>query len=662
VRRRSIRTLLITAAIITAAVPGLVAGVAGAIAINDSMNTEARRTITEHGSIASSLLSDRLRGGADALEVIAADPRVLDAFAPQKSYDVSVRLRRSLPTTELSYVLLVDPSGHVLASSALKSGFDRSTDRVHDSAANGRAASAVSLLSERELDEVDLATARGIQVVAKGGTSTRTRVAGALGLMTAVPVVDAAGKVRAVLIGVEVLNRSTGLVDMIAKRLGGTATVFQDEVRISTTVRDAKGARAIGTVASDVVQEAVLTGGNEYVGEAQVLDATYMTHYETLRDMAGKTVGMLYVGIPLDPYVQGRNTFIFRFMSAVALCIAVVAVVAAFAARALSRPIVAVSEAAAAVAAGDLGRTVPGSRIEEIARLSDSFNAMTVGLSGMISNVQIAVGHLRTVSDRVVSATEEQNHSVSRQVAAATETSATLEEMAASYRAVAAGAEKVLHLAEDALEAADDGRAALQESLAATDSLQDGAEATAGSAHELQEVSQEIGEVLGLIDSIAEQTKILALNAAIEASRAGDAGRGFGVVAAEIRKLADSVSSSTARIGQMVRGIHDATKRLSALAADQSSATAHGAELGRRTSDSFGSILEQMSATAAAAREIATAASQQRAASEQVVLAMQQVTGAASATRGAAEELSLTAREIDSAGRDLQDGVGDFRV
>lgn len=662
-RYRNIRTLLIAAAILTAVVPGIVAGLAGALAINDSMNTEARRTIAEHGTVASSLVADRFLRMSDTLAVLAADSQVRSATAGSKTAeDVSYTLRRGLPGTNFSYILLVDDSGRVIASSTLKAGFERTADKVQSSAAVGLAASGVSVIPGGELDAVGMASSKAIDVVAKGGSTKRTRTTGALGLTAAVPVTGTGRTVSAVLIGVEVLDRSTGLVDAITQRLGGTATVFQDEVRVSTTVRDAKGARAIGTVASDAVQATVLKQGGEYIGEAPVLDATYMTHYEPLRDIAGKIVGMLYVGIPLDPYIQARNTFILRFVSAVAVCIAVVVALAAWAARALSRPITEVSEAAAAVAAGDLSRTVPHSRIEEIGQLSDAFNRMTTGLSSMISNVQDAVGHLRSVSDRVVTATDDQARSVSRQVAAATETSATLEEMAASYRAVAAGAEKVLHLAEDALEAADEGRAALQESLAATDTVQDGAEATARSAQELQDLSEEIGDVLALIDSIAEQTKILALNAAIEASRAGDAGRGFAVVAAEIRKLADSVSSSTARIGQMVNGIHAATKRLTALAADQTKTTSHGAELGRRTSDSFSAILDQMATTASAAREIATAASQQRAASEQVVLAMQQVTGAASDTRAAAEALTKTAREIDAAGRDLDGGVGNFRV
>ena len=663
-RIRSLRTILAAAFVVMTLLPVLVAAVVGWLAIAATMSEQSLTTVTEHGGLASDLVRDRMTAQRDALGLLASDVRLVGQGAGTQS--PSYRLRSAVEGTNLDYLLLVGKDGAPMASSALTETIARRGDKLVETAASGNAVSAFQIVPQAELDAVDrdrLGERGKVPLVeTAGGPRPKAAPVGALSLVTAVPVKDDRGRVVAVLVGVEVLNRSTALVDAIEKRLGGTATIFQDVVRVSTTVRNAAGSRAIGTWAAAPVQQAY-AAGVAYRGQAVVVGNQYMTSYEPLKDASGNKVGMLYVGVSMDPYTLARNSFLIRLFVALAVCLLVALLAAMPMARVLITPIARVSDAAEQVAAGDLRSEVPVSGVEELVRLGTSFNRMTVSLSGMIVNVRQAVDGLRRESTSILSSAEQQASTVTRQASAASETTATLEEMAASYRAVAENAAEVQRIAEEVLEAARDGQATLEESITATDEVHDSVEATADSAHEVTDVSERIGEVLFLIDSIAEQTKILALNAAIEAARAGEEGKGFAVVATEIRALATSVSKSTAQIEAMVRGIRKATDHLSAAAAEQSALAEHGSTLGHRASDAFADILEQLSSTTAAAREIAAASSQQRTAAEQVVVAMQQVTMAASESSRAADEVARAARTVDEHGRDLErsvDGLHDL--
>jgi methyl-accepting chemotaxis protein len=658
-KRRSLRTTLLYAFVAMTLLPALVAAVSGYLSIDATMREQSRSIVLEHGRVAGSLVDDRMTAQRNALTLIAKDRDVVGDTTGGEA--ASYRLRDSLKTTGFDYLLLLAASGRGLASSGLTENVDRRADALIDTAGGGNAASSFQVISRTELDAVDLGGRGELALVETKGGAKPAAPIGSLALVSAVPVRDAKGTVRAVLVGVEVLNRSTSLVDTIAERLGGTATVFQGVVRISTTVKNPQGARAIGTWASDAVQ-AAYEAKSSFVGEALVVGSRYMTDYEPLRGFDGRQIGMLYVGIPLDPYTQARNTFLLRLFVALAACVAIAVLAAAPIAKWLVEPVTKVGEAAEHVAAGDLRTEVPLSGTAELVRLGESFNRMTGSLSRMISDVRHAVEGLREASTSILSSSEQQAQTVTRQVAAATETTATLEEMATSYRAVAMSAEEVRRIAEDALEAARDGQATLEESIAAADDLHRTAGSTSESAREVEDVSERIGEVLVLIDSIAEQTKILALNAAIEAARAGDAGKGFSVVASEIRSLATSVGRSTAQIEEMVDGIRAATTKLTKTAEQQAVLSEKGSALGHRASDAFNDILEQLSATTGAAREIAVAAQQQRSAAEQVFLAMQQVTVAASESSQAADELARAARAVDDHGRTLESGIEGFRL
>jgi methyl-accepting chemotaxis protein len=659
-RRSSLRATLTWVFVAMTLVPAVVAAVSGYLAIDATMNQQSSGTVAEHGRLARGIVNDRMTAQRNALEVVAKDRR--SVLNGQGGEAADYRLRAALNSNGFDYLVLLTPTGRGMASSGLAATVDRTGDPLVQSAAAGKATSGFQVVSAAELASVDLAERGRIDLIeTKGGTRPSAPPVGALALASSYPIRDDKGTVTGVLVGVEVLDRSTGLVDTIVERLGGTATVFQGVVRVSTTVKNAQGQRAIGTWAADAVQAANRVGQG-YVGEALVVGTSYMTDYEPIRDLTGKPLGMLYVGIPLDPYTQARNQFMVRLFLAIAAFTGIAALAAGPIAKGIVTPVIKIGAAAEQVAGGDLHTEVPLSGTSELVRLGESFNRMTGSLSDMISGVRHAVDGLRAASTSILSSSEQQAQTVSRQVAAATETTATLEEMASSYRAVATSADEVRRVAENALEAARDGQAMLEESIAAADDVHRTAGATSESAHELEDVSERIGDVLVLIDSIAEQTKILALNAAIEAARAGESGKGFSVVATEIRTLATSVGQSTARIEEMVRGIRAATSKLTKTAEQQAALSEQGSALGHRASEAFNDILEQLSATTGAAREIAVAAQQQRAAAEQVVLAMQQVTLAANESSQTADEVARVARTVDEHGRTLENGVRGFNI
>lgn len=659
-RHRPLGTILLIVFIAMALLPAIAAAVIGWLDIDATMTEQSVERVTEHGSLALDIANDRMVAQRDALRLLAADGSVVPGR--RSPSEIADALRYASRSMEIDYLLVIAPSGKGIASSVSGKAPDRNGDPLMKAAAAGKSPTGFVLVSQAEIDAMGLAPEARIELVpTAAGKAPSGSPAGAIALSAAVPLRNAKGDLVGVLVGAEMLNRSTALVDSIVRRLGGTATVFQDVVRISTTVRNAQGERAIGTWASDPVQ-AAYANAQPYRGQATVVGNQYMTDYQPITDSAGTKIGMLYVGISLDPYFEARNTFVLRLFAALAVCVVLAALAAFPIARTIVGPVVEVSSAAEKVAAGDLRSAVPLSGSAELVRLGESFNQMTASLAGMISETRHAVTGLRQASTTILSSSEQQTQTVQRQVSAATETTATLEELAVSYRSVASGAEEVLRIAEEALEHARDGQALLEESIHASDAVHEGAGSTADSAHEVAEVSDRIGDVLVLIDSIAEQTKILALNAAIEAARAGEAGKGFAVVAQEIRKLATSVGESTKQIEDMVRAIQSATKRLSQVAEQQAALSEQGAALGHRAQENFADILEQLSSTTNAAREISVASVQQRSAAEQVVMAMQQVTTAATESSTAAAEVSRVARDVDEHGRALDDRIQGFTL
>jgi methyl-accepting chemotaxis protein len=291
------------------------------------------------------------------------------------------------------------------------------------------------------------------------------------------------------------------------------------------------------------------------------------------------------------------------------------------------RPIRALAAAARRVSLGDLTARVVPTGADEVATLGEAFNLMVERLQRLITRVGGTSAELSESATRLAAASTQLVASTSRQSAGATQTSASMEELARTSAQIAETVERVAGQAaetRDKLERArDDILASTERTLNLTDRVRD------------------ITRILALINDLADQTNLLALNAAIEAARAGEAGRGFAVVADEVRRLADRSKSLAGDIATITESVQRET-----------SATVMAMDKG---AEQLGVGLSLMEHVAEASSGIRLATRQQRSATEQVVEAMEQV-------RVASEQVSTTAQELAHASGSQAAMAGELRM
>lgn len=209
-------------------------------------------------------------------------------------------------------------------------------------------------------------------------------------LLAGAPIFDETHKLIGILYGGTLLNRNFGIVDKVKETVYedlqykgkdiGTATIFQDDVRISTNVENEDGTRAIGTRVTEEVYNQVVGHGQPWIGRAYVVNDWYITAYEPIRDIAGKIIGILYVGVLEAKYNDIRQGMILTFSGITIAGVIVAIIVSYFIARWILVPIFKLIDASKAVAGGDLNTKVEISTRDELEYLAESFNAMALAL------------------------------------------------------------------------------------------------------------------------------------------------------------------------------------------------------------------------------------------------------------------------------------------
>nr|WP_040265752.1 methyl-accepting chemotaxis protein [Pseudomonas rhodesiae] len=314
------------------------------------------------------------------------------------------------------------------------------------------------------------------------------------------------------------------------------------------------------------------------------------------------------------------------------------------------------------VASGDLSHNLTSLRQDELGQLQRAMQSMTVGLRELIGGISDGVTQIASAAEQLSAVTEQTSAGVNSQKVETDQVATAMNEMAATVQEVARNAEEASEAAVAADQQAREGDKVVGEAIAQIERLATEVGNSTEAMGDLKRESDKIGSVLDVIKSVAQQTNLLALNAAIEAARAGEAGRGFAVVADEVRSLAQRTQKSTEEIEELIVGLQTGTQQVAAIMDNSRGLTDSSVELTRRAGSALASITRTVSTIQAMNSQIATAAEQQSAVAEEINRSVLNVRDISEQTAAASEETATSSTELARLGTHLQALVGRFRV
>lgn len=311
---------------------------------------------------------------------------------------------------------------------------------------------------------------------------------------------------------------------------------------------------------------------------------------------------------------------------------------------------------------GDFTRRVNVSGHDEVGETARSFN-------DLMGNLQTALHQINGSIDKVFDASQALSSS-SRQVAAtsayqseaASAIAATVEQVTVSINHVAESAQEALKISRSSGGLSDQGSKIIHNTATGMQQIADTVRQTSGSIEELGQQSSQISSIIQVIKEIAEQTNLLALNAAIEAARAGEQGRGFAVVADEVRKLAERTAISTKEISQMIGAIQNTAN----IAVDSMSSAvdqvSSGAALAQQAGDAINQIKEESNRVIMTVSSISSALAEQSKASEDIAVHVEKVAQMTEENHASTEATADAANNLAQLADSMREAIGRFKV
>ncbi|MBI6767037.1 methyl-accepting chemotaxis protein [Pseudomonas syringae] len=330
--------------------------------------------------------------------------------------------------------------------------------------------------------------------------------------------------------------------------------------------------------------------------------------------------------------------------------------------RQITTPLQETLEVVERVASGDLSRNLNVDRKDELGKLQATIQRMTVSLRELVGGIRDGVTQIASAAEELSAVTEQTSAGVNSQKVETDQVATAMHEMTATVQEVARNAEEASEAAVTADRQARDGERVVNEAIAQIERLASAVGNSSEAMGALKQESDKIGSVLDVIKSVAEQTNLLALNAAIEAARAGEAGRGFAVVADEVRSLAQRTQKSTEEIEALIARLQSGTQQATTVMDSSRELSNSSVELTRRAGGSLESITKTVSAIQAMNQQIAAAAEEQSATAEEINRSIINVRDVSEQTSAASEETAASSVELARLGNHLQVLVSRFTV
>lgn len=330
--------------------------------------------------------------------------------------------------------------------------------------------------------------------------------------------------------------------------------------------------------------------------------------------------------------------------------------------RQITRPLRETLDVVERIASGDLSHDLRVTRRDELGVLQQGIARMGTTLRDLIGGIRDGVTQISSAAEELSAVTEQTSAGVNSQKIETDQVATAMHEMTATVQEVARNAEQASQAAAGADAEAREGDNVVNQAIDQIERLAVEVGRSTEAMAVLQQESDKIGSVMDVIKAVAEQTNLLALNAAIEAARAGEAGRGFAVVADEVRGLAQRTQKSTEEIQTLVAALQSGTQHVASVMNNSRVLTDSSVTLTRQAGTSLQGITRTVSNIQSMNQQIAAAAEQQSAVAEEISRSIVNVRDVSEQTAAASDETAKSSVELARLGNQLQEMVSHFKV